>query len=298
MIQRPAFIDTHVHFWDLKHPSLTYGWLAPEAVHPILGDIDAIKSIRYDAGSLWAEARFSGLGGAVHVQAAVDTPDPVEETRWLSEMAAGAPFPFVIVASADLAAADAGEQIERHCGFELVRGIRDFGRGAGYLTDPAFERGFAQLEKFGLLCDLDCPWESMPSARDLARRHPEIPVVLEHIGYPRDTASPEYFQHWRQGIEAIAEAPNVWCKLSGLGMNRRGWTVEGLRPWVTHCIDTFGPGRCVFGTNWPVDRLYSSYDAIVDAFVEIIGAYDQPERQAMLVGNAERLYRIEGGRPQ
>ena len=60
-----AFIDTHVHFWDLKHPELTYGWLAPDAIHPILGNIDPIKSVRFDSAALWAEARFTGLAGAV-----------------------------------------------------------------------------------------------------------------------------------------------------------------------------------------------------------------------------------------
>jgi predicted TIM-barrel fold metal-dependent hydrolase len=296
MSSKTPFIDTHVHFWDLTHPRLTYGWLAPDQAHPILGNIDPIKSVRYDAESLWAEARFSGLTHAVHVQAAVGTPDPVEETAWLTRLAADAPFPFAIVAGADLAADDAGRQLERHCQSPLMRGIRDFGRG-DYLTDPAFERGFALLEKFSLLCDLDCAWEDMPKARDLARRYPGTQVVLEHIGYPRDTVDPAYFRSWRQGITAIAEAPNVWCKISGLGMNRAGWTVEGLRPWVLHCIETFGPDRCLFGSNWPVDRLYSSYDAAVAAFTEIISSFTKEEQHAMLVGNAETVYRL-GGEPR
>ncbi|HVX43474.1 MAG TPA: amidohydrolase family protein [Mycobacteriales bacterium] len=287
----PEFIDTHVHFWDLKHPTLTYEWLSPAAVHPILGDIDPIKSTRFDAAALWAEGRFTGLSGAVHVQAAVGTADPVQETEWLTALAANSPVPLVLVAGCDLAAGDAQEQLERHNASPLLRGIRDFGRG-DYLCDPAFERGFSLLERYGLLSDLDCAWPDMPKARDLARRHPAIPVVLEHIGYPRDTADPEYFRNWQDGIRTIAEAPNVICKVSGLGMNRPGWTVESLRPWVRHCIETFTPDRCVFGTNWPVDRLYGPYEAYVRAFLEIIAEYDESEQIAMLRGNAERLYRI------
>jgi predicted TIM-barrel fold metal-dependent hydrolase len=294
MTIKTGFVDTHVHFWDLRHPRLTYEWLANGAVHPILGDIEPIKSPRYDAKSFWAEARFSGLAQAVHVQAAVGTPDPVDETEWLSEMAKHAPFPFAIVAGADLASPDAAWQLERHCRTPLVRGIRDFGNG-DYLTDPAFERGFALLGDLGLVCDLDCAWQDMPKARDLAARHSEVRVVLEHIGYPRDTKDPDYFRCWRQGITAIAEAPNVSCKISGLGMNREGWTVDDLRPWLLHCIDAFGPSRCVFGSNWPVDRLYSSYDAAVGAFAEIIAPFSDAEQDAMLSGNAERLYRLRDG---
>jgi predicted TIM-barrel fold metal-dependent hydrolase len=290
-MSEPDFIDTHVHFWDMKHPSLTYEWLEPASIHPILGDIDPIKSTRFDADALWAEARFSGLSGAVHIQAAVDTPDPVQETEWLTELAANSPMPLVIVAGCDLAADDAQQQLERHCMSPLVRGVRDFGRG-DYLLDPAFERGFALLEQFGLLSDLDCAWPDMHKARDLALRHPATPVVLEHIGYPRDTADPEYFRQWQQGIRTIAEAPNVTCKISGLGMNRPGWTTDTLRPWVLHCIETFSPARCVFGTNWPVDRLYAPYEAYVRAFADLIGEYTEQEQVSMLRGNAERLYRI------
>lgn len=285
------FIDTHVHFWDLTHPTLTYEWLSPAAVHPILGDIDPIKSTRFDAAALWAEARFSGLSGAVHVQAAVGTADPVQETEWITEQAAKSRVPLVIVAGCDLAAPDAQKQLERHCASPLMRGIRDFGRG-DYLRDPAFERGFALLERYGLLSDLDCAWPDMPKARDLALRHPAIQVVLEHIGYPRETADAKYFRDWQAGIRSIAEAPNVVCKISGVGMNHPEWTVESLRPWVTHCIETFSPARCVFGTNWPVDRLYGPYDAYVRAFGEIISEYRPEEQAAMLRGNAERLYRI------
>lgn len=286
------FVDSHVHFWDLTHPTLTYGWLAPDAVHPILGDINAIKSTRYDATALWAEARFAGLRAAVHVQAAVGTPDPVDETEWLTGMARDSPVPFVIVAAVDLAADDAARQLERHAASPVLRGIRDFGTG-DYLTDPAFERGFARLAEHGLLLDLDCPWENMAKARDLAHRHPDVPVVLEHLGYPRDTRSAEYFESWKAGITALAEADNVWCKISGVGMNRAGWTVEGLRPWVMHCIEAFGPRRCVFGTNWPVDRLWASYDAYASAFRELVGDFSHDEQEDMLFRTATTLYGLD-----
>jgi predicted TIM-barrel fold metal-dependent hydrolase len=288
------FIDTHVHFWDLKHPELRYGWLAPDAVHPILGDIDPIKSVRFDAAALWAEARFSGVVGAVHVQAAVGTPDPVVETEWLTAMAADSPLPFVIVAAQDLTAADAAEQLARHAASPLLRGIRDFGTG-DFLVDSRFDAGVGLLADRGLMLDLDCAWEDMTKARDLARRHPDVPIVLEHIGYPRDTTDPAYFAGWQQGISDLATAENVSCKISGLGMNRAGWTTDGLRPWVEHCLTAFGPERCLFGTNWPVDRLWASYGDYADAFRTLISECSASEQRAMLIDNARAVYRWPDG---
>lgn len=288
-------IDTHVHFWDLLHPTLRWGWLAPEVQHPILGNVDAIKSVRYDAEAFAAESRFSSVTGAVHVQAAVGTPNPLDETLWLTEMAERSPIPFVIVAGVDLSAADAGAQLAANAQSPLLRGIRDYGR-EGYLAEPDFARGVARLAEFGLILDLDCAWEDMRLARDLALGAPATTVVLEHIGYPRDTRSPEYFEHWRGGIEAIAAAPNVVCKISGLGMKRAGWTVDGLAPWVEHCIQIFGPDRCMFGSNWPVDRLYASYDSYVGAYRSLITGYSAEEQSLMLTGVADRVYSIPGAR--
>lgn len=285
-------IDSHIHFWDLTHPTLRYGWLAPDAVHPILGDIDAIKSVGYELPAFRAESRFAGVTGAVHVQAAVGTPDPVEETRWLDAMAEANGFPLMIVAGVDLSSADVAAQLDAHgAASTRLRGIRDFGY-EGYLSDPAFLRGVRRLGEAGLLLDLDCVWQDMPQARALAEAAPEVPIVLEHIGYPRDTASPEYFASWQVGVSDLAEAPNVYCKISGLGMNRAGWTVEGLRPWVEHCVQAFGTERCLWGSNWPVDRLYASYDAYASAFRTLIAGYSRGEQASMLHGVATRLYRF------
>lgn len=289
---RPDWIDTHVHFWDLRNPELSYGWLAPDAIHPILGSIDPMKSIRYDLEALHAESRFAGTIAAVHVQAAVDTPDPVLETEWLTELAAAGPIPLAIVASLDLAADDVDAQLDRHLGSPLVRGVRDFGRG-DYLVDPAWRRGFARVADRGLLLDLDCPWQNMIKARDLAREDPAAVIVLEHIGYPRETADEAYFQHWKEGITALAAAENVVCKISGLGMNRAGWTPAGLRPWVEHCLESFTPDRCVLGSNWPVDRLWASYPDYVDAVNLILAGCTEAEARAVRIDNARRIYRLD-----
>jgi len=252
MAQLPL-VDTHVHYWDLKDPDLKYVWLEPDWVHPILGDIDGLKVLRYMAPEFIAETRFQNVAKAIHVQAAIGIEDPVEETRWLQEQAAATGFPHGIVAHCDLAAPDAEAVIERHLQYANMRGIRDFGQG-DYLVGAAWRRGYGLLARNGLVFCLDVIWENMDKARDLAEAHPDVVLCIDHAGFPRARDS-EYFANWRKGMETVAGAPNVVCKISGLGMCDNSWTVDSLRPWVLACIEAFGVERSFFGTNWPVDRL-------------------------------------------
>ncbi len=285
------FVDTHVHFYDLRNKEFVYSWLQPDFVHPIIGDINAIKSLVYDARALRAETRFAHVSKIVHVQAALGALDPVAETAWLEEMAQTTGWPNGIVAHSDLGCEGVEAELERHVAASpRMRGIRDFGEG-DYLTNPAWQRGYGKLARYGLICDLDCTWQDMGKARAVARLHPDVTLVLEHAGFPR-ARDDEYFENWRRGLRTLAEAESTRCKISGLGMCDPGWTVASIRPWVLACIETFGVERCFFASNWPVDRLYSSYDAVVNAYDQIIASFSPNEREALFSLNAERIFRI------
>lgn len=286
------FVDTHVHYFDWREADrgLTWSWLAPEAMHPILGDINGMKSQRFTAEEFRAESRFSNVSKCVHVQAALGTEDPVVETAWLQEMADDHGFPDAIVADASLQDPDVDRVLERHSEFRNMRGIRDFGQG-DYLVDPAFHRGYAHLEKYGWVCDLDCFWENFHKARALAEQFPNIVLVLDHAGFPQERTD-EYFANWSRALHDLAGADNVVVKISGLGMRDERWTVDSLRPWVHECLEAFGTDRAFFGTNWPLDRLYSSYTDVISAYRELVTEFTDDEQRALLAGNAERVYRI------
>lgn len=291
-----AAIDTHVHFWDFRTPpdGMRWDWVEPGGDHPVLGNIDAMKSVTYDIHGLWAEARFANVSGAVHVQAAIGSRDPVLETTWLTAMAAEAPIPMRIVAHADLTGASWPEQLERHAASPLFVGVRDFAIEP-VLADgsiPAeLHRSLDALAESGLVLDLDCEWPNMPAALSLAREHPALTIVLEHIGFPR-RRDDDYFASWAQGIRALASAPNVTCKLSGLGMTDRDFTADSLERWLDTCLSAFGPGRCIVGSNWPLDRVASSYDAIMGVYRDAIAGLSGPEQERILSGNAARIYRF------
>ena len=290
-MNRLAFVDTHVHFWDLQHPDLHYGWLQPESEHPQLGPhLEKLKGLNYVAEDFIAETRSANVTKVVHVQAASGIEDPVKESQWLQQGADRIGVPNAIVAYSNLKMPDIEDELARHVEYPNVRGIRDFSDG-DYLVDPDFHRGYGLLEKFGLVASLDVEWEDMHKMRDLAFRFPNITAVLDHCGFPKQRTD-EYFKHWRESVTVLAEADNVVCKISGLGMVGWNWTVESIRPWVMHCIDSFGPERCIFATNWPVDKAFSTYDELIDAYSQLIVDYTDDQKVAMFSGNAERLYSI------
>ena len=286
-----SFVDTHIHFWDQQNPDLHYDMLMPDYEHPIIGPrFEKLRDFNYLADDYISETTKANVTKAIHVQAAVGIDDPVKETAWLQAASDRTGFPQAIVAHSDLRDSRVEDELERHTRHPNVRGIRDFSYG-DYLVEPEFHRGFALLKRFNLAASMDVKWEEMHKLRDLGGKFPDTPIVLDHCGFPT-ARTDEYFSNWRRALTDLARAENVVCKISGLGMCDHDWSTESIRPWVLHCIEAFGTERCVFGTNWPVDKLFSTYDAVIDAYAEIIGDFSNDEQVAMFSGNAESLYGI------
>ncbi|MEP0323948.1 amidohydrolase family protein [Bauldia litoralis] len=285
-----AFVDTHFHLHDMKHPTLRYGWLEPDAVHGLLPDTDPLKSQHYFIKDYLAEIRFANVPKAIHVQAAVDTPDPVDETAWLQAFANETGYPHGIIAECHLARPDAAEVLDRHLQFANVRGIRNFGQGR-YLIDDAWRKGFAELAPRNLVSCIDTRVELADDIADLARSFPETVICVDHCAIPvgRD---PESFRRWRAAMDRMAEGDNVTMKISGLGMGDPLWTIDSIRPYVLGSIEAFGVDRVVFGTNWPVDRMFSSYPDVINAYAAIIADFPEADQVKMFSGNAERIFRI------
>ena len=285
------FVDTHVHFYDMQHPDLFYAHWQPDVDPPVVGKqmrkLGERNFVAEDYVTLTCDANVTK---AVHVQAAIGSRDPVKETEWLQAAADRTGFPHGITAHADLRDPAVDQVLGRHCQYPNMRGIRDFSYG-DYLVEPDFHRGFALLERYGLCASVSVKWQDMEKLRALAGRFSNIRIVVDHAGFP-DQRTDEYFRKWRQGMIVAAEPENTVCKISGLGMGDNSWTVASIRPYVLGCIEAFGAGRCIFGTNWPVDGLWSSYDAVVDAYAEIIADFTRDEQVAMFSGNAEALYSL------
>ena len=131
----------------------------------------------------------------------------------------------------------------------------------------------------------------MAAGADLARSRPETPIVLDHAGMPVDRDE-EGIQTWRKGLQQLAAAPNVVVKISGLGATDWNWTVDSLRPFILETIDIFGVDRCMFASNFPVDKLYSDFNTLYAAFYSITDAFSRDEKRMLFHDNAARFYRL------
>jgi predicted TIM-barrel fold metal-dependent hydrolase len=283
-------VDTHFHLHDMKRPELRYSWLEPDSIHGFLGNIDAIKAQHYWIEDYIAEIRFANVPKAVHVQAALGIPDPVNETKWIQAFADKTGYPHGIVAECRLADPDAAEVLDRHMHYANVRGIRDFGNGR-YLVDGSWRAGFKHLKRHKLVSCVDTRIQYFDDLIDLAAAFPDTMICVDHCAIP-EARDDEYLKRWSAAMRALAKADNVVMKISGLGMMDRLWTIESLRPWVLGSIEAFGVDRVVFGTNWPVDRMFSSYPDLVNAYAKIISGFTGDEQLAMFSRNAEKLFRI------
>ena len=293
--------DAHHHLWDLENNH--YPWLQ-EPVEHFAGDYSDIRRT-YLIGDLQHDASEFELSKSVHLQAEYDHSDPVRETAWLQSVhddPASEGLPSAAVAYADFEADDVEEVLARHCEYSVMRGIRymlnygdeprmRFAPRDGLTRDPKWLSGYRQLTKFGLSFDCQVwPWQLQDAAR-LAGDNPDIPVILNHTGMPinRDPAG---MSEWRDGLKALAANGNASAKISGLGMLDREWDAERIKPFVLDTIEAFGTDRCMFASNYPVDRLFGTFSRIWRAFDETTRDFTPEERTNLFHDNAVRIYRL------
>ena len=285
-LKKFSFIDSHVHFYDMKHPTLHYGHWQPNEDLPLR----ELGNKNYLATDFLKEAELLGMKKAIHVQAAIGSADPVEETKWLEEVFIQTGIPNAIVGHVDLRAPNAREVIEKHLKYQHFKGIRDFSYG-DYLANKDFRKGFALQEEYNLISSLAVRWGEMDKLADLATSYPNIIIILDHAGNP-EYRTEEYFNNWKSGMKKISKIDNIICKISGLGMADHNWTVESITPYVETCFELFGISKTIFATNWPVDGLYSDYSKVINAYKEITKFLSLSEQEAFFYKNSENIYDI------
>jgi predicted TIM-barrel fold metal-dependent hydrolase len=293
-------IDPHHHLWDLER--FTYPWLTIRPLPlSVAGDVAPIAK-SYHLDDYLADTTGHDLVKSVHVDAGFDPAQPVKETRWLQSIADHHGFPHGIVARAELQRPDVEAILAGHAAFPNVRGIRHivnwhrdpaktFVTRPDLLTDPAWLAGFALLRKYDLSFDLQLYPSQMADAARVAHRHPDTIIILNHAGMPIDRDA-DGIALWRAGMRELAAEPNVWVKISGLGMVDWHWTEASIRPFVLETIDIFGIDRAMFASNFPVDKLYSSFDALYKAFKNIVSDFQPSEKRKLFFENAASAYRL------
>jgi len=285
-----------MHLWDLSR--LYYDWLTDKIItDDVTGDYTPICNRNYLPEDFLRDLPPSQHVIAVHIECALGHKDPVEETEWLASVADRHHWIGAIVGRGDLTDSGFEELLDRHmAASRLFRGIRMFSQPQVWSTGQ-FKRGLRLLRDRNLLFDLDADPETMAQAGEMARACDGVRIILGHAGFPKHRTV-EYFHHWRKAMKSLAAHENVACKVSGLGMADHKWTEDTIRPWVEGCLECFGTKRCMFGTNWPVDSLYSKYDAVLNSYTRILGGLSEEEHHDFFYQNAVSHYSIKVSSPE
>ena len=272
-------IDSHQHFWH--YDPAEYPWMKPD--WPIRRDC-----LPLDLKPLLDAA---GLDGSIAVQAR----QSLEESRFLLELAEHHPIVKGVVGWVDLRSDRVEEQLAKwsqHPKFVGVRHVVQDELDDDFMLGAAFQRGIGLLKQFDLTYDILVYPKQLPAAVRLVERFPEQPFVLDHIAKPliRDGIhSP-----WRERFLAIAKHPNVFCKLSGMitEADWKTWKPSDLKPYVEVAREAFGPGRLMYGSDWPVCELAGSYSQVWNSLQEVLGPLSQEVSQAIFGGTARQFYRL------
>lgn len=279
-------LDAHVHLWDPGRMPI-----------PWLGAIPQLRR-RMDLGDYRKVTAGLPVEALVYLQVEVAPPYALIEAKEIAALAASEPIIAGIVPWAPLEDGDLAAPFLRELASisYLVKGVRRITQDEpdpDFCLRPGFIRGVSLLPEYGLSCDLCCRSHQLGPTIELVRQAPQTDFILDHIGNP--PISTGEYEPWNAQIRELASLPNVVCKVSGVVTNTAGqnWKVEEIRPYVLHVLDCFGEDRVVFGSDWPVVTLASTYRRWYDALQEITLDFSAGAKRKLWWENGRRFYRLD-----
>lgn len=273
-------IDAHQHFWDVQR--FGYPWM-PQAESPLRRN--------FLPGQLEPILERSRFDGSVVVQAAT----LLEETRWLLDLASQYAFIRGVVGWVDLTDPRMGatlDELQLHPKFKGVRHPVHDEPDVAWLLRPNVLRGLGELARRAIPFDLLLRPEHLKIVPRLAERVPALRLAIDHIAKPPIAA--QKMEGWAEDMETAARIPQIYCKLSGMitEADPLGWKPEHLRPYVQHVFSLFGPGRLMFGSDWPVCLLAGSWKQVLAAFTQALGPQPVAVREKLLGVTAVKFYEL------
>jgi L-fuconolactonase len=274
------FVDAHHHVWSLARGD--YGWLTPELA-PIYRDFSLVDIAPF--------AQAAGITSSVLVQAA----PTLAETRSLLDIAEeSGGFVRGVVGWVDLDADDAIATLESLASDPLFKSVRPMLQDLPdneWILRPEVQATLAALPSLGVRFDALVKPAQLPALLTMLERNPDLDVVIDHGAKP-DIARGAW-EPWANLMRIAAAHPRVHCKLSGLVTEAGSqWTVDTLRPYVDRLLESFGAGRMLWGSDWPVVELAGGYRRWREATGVLLAPLDPSERDAILGENARRFYAL------
>lgn len=292
-------IDAHHHLWQLGR--LPYPWLAPGSPPRPFGDHSKLKA-DYLVTDYARDMAGTGVVASVFVESSSGAPN-AEETAWVDEVGGTGRLPAASVGYADLRRPDIGALLSTFQRSPRMRGIRmslawdarrpvwRFVEAPDVMQTGAFRNGLAELARRKLVFDTLVVPGQLSQVAGLARDNPGLQIVVNHLGTPlRDT--PDDLTQWTQGIRDCARFPNVTIKLSGLWVLDRGWQPDRIGDPVRMVVELFGPDRCMWTSNYPVEKLMCPVGDQIRNLETVLRDFSEDEKDMIFAGTAARIYRI------
>ena len=296
-------VDAHHHLWDLNNEHTKYSWLMVKEGEAFFGDYAAIRK-SYLLEDYLEDSKNQNIIKSVHVQAEHDDDKPVNETAWLQNLANthSSNLPSAIVAYADFSKNNISEVLDAHQEYKNTRGIRQIlsynkeelkysHASEDFMKNSVWIENFKNIRNRNLSFDIQIYKHQMQDAVDLATKYDDVLFILNHTGEPCYQTE-EYIHSWKENMKKLASCENIVAKISGLGMFDPQWTIDSTRIFVEKTIQIFGIERCMFASNFPVDKIFNTFDNYWNSFKEITKDYSENDRKLLFSSNAEKYYRI------
>lgn len=272
-------IDTHQHFWN--YDATRHDWINE--------DMRAIKK-DFLPEQLAPILKENKVEGCVSVQVDQTT----EETDFLLALAKEHSFIKGVVGWVDLRASNLEDKLENYKDAKALKGFRHIiqGQAAGFMLQPNLIQGLKKLATRNYTYDLLIYAHQLKEANELIKQVTELPIVIDHVAKPNIKDSE--MEDWKKEITALAKYPNVYCKISGMATeaNWETWTMAGLQPYLDTVVEAFGTERIMFGSDWPVCLVASSYAKWLNGVQKYFNTFSSTEQEAIFAGNAIKFYKL------
>jgi predicted TIM-barrel fold metal-dependent hydrolase len=291
-------IDAHHHIWRRRDLPWLDGPMQPR----IFGPYEAIRR-DYLIDEYLADLAGTGVTKSVYVQCNWAKDRFEDEVAYVQQAADETGFPHGIVGYADFLVGDVRAQLDRLSKYPGMRGLRmqlqwhknpqyQFASAPDLARDPNLQKNVARLSDYGWSFDLQGFAGQMPGAAELADSAPKVTFILQHAGMIEDL-SPAGWEEWREAMRLLASRPNVVSKLSALGTFIHRNDPAHIAAVVHETIDIFGPERCLFGSNFPVEKLWTQYADLIGAYRKAIEPLGEAVARAAFHDTAARVYRLK-----
>ena len=289
-------IDAHHHIWRLSD----LAWLNGPTQPRIFGDYDAIKR-DYPVQEFIDDVSPEGVVGSVYIQVNWPAGREVAEAAWVQEMATQTGWPNAIIGYVDFSSDDCADKLNALNQFPLMRGIRQqlhwhknplykFAAAPDIMMDPKWRANFALLQNYNWSFELQVFASQMKNAAKFAADFSQTQMVLQHCGMPEDPSAAG-MTLWLEGMKRLAEQPNIHCKFSGLGTFIHENLVDFIDDIAGHSLELFGPERCIYGSNFPIEKIWTPYANIIQGYRDVLKALSQENQNLIFYENARKLYK-------